>query len=68
MNFIPIVTNETEPYVIFQETSLEEMAIQYPITMEEMTKISGVGKGKAEKFGKPFVELIKKYYQLPKTK
>lgn len=49
------------PYVIFQEPSLEEMAIQYPITMEEMTKISGVGSGKAAKFGKPFIELIKKY-------
>jgi ATP-dependent DNA helicase RecQ len=49
------------PYVIFQETSLEEMALQYPITMEEMTKISGVGRGKAAKYGKPFVELIKNY-------
>jgi ATP-dependent DNA helicase RecQ len=51
------------PYVIFQETSLEEMAIQYPITTEEMTKISGVGAGKAAKYGKPFVELIKKYVE-----
>ncbi len=51
------------PYVIFQETSLEEMAIQYPITMEELTKISGVGSGKAVKFGKPFIELIKKYVE-----
>ncbi len=51
------------PYVIFQETSLEEMAIQYPITMEEMTKISGVGTGKAAKYGKPFVDLIKKYVE-----
>jgi ATP-dependent DNA helicase RecQ len=49
------------PYVIFQETSLEEMAIQYPITIEEMTKISGVGAGKAAKYGKPFIDLIKKY-------
>ena len=49
------------PYVIFQETSLEEMAIQYPITIEEMTKISGVGSGKAVKYGKPFIDLIKKY-------
>jgi ATP-dependent DNA helicase RecQ len=49
------------PYVIFQESSLEEMAIQYPITMDEMTKISGVGSGKAAKFGKPFIDLIKKY-------
>jgi ATP-dependent DNA helicase RecQ len=51
------------PYVIFQETSLEEMAIQYPITTDEMTKISGVGSGKALKYGKPFVELIKKYVE-----
>lgn len=49
------------PYVIFQEPSLEEMAIQYPVTMDEMVKISGVGTGKAAKYGKPFVELIKKY-------
>jgi ATP-dependent DNA helicase RecQ len=51
------------PYVIFQETSLEEMAIQYPITIEELTKISGVGSGKAAKFGKPFIDLIKKYVE-----
>jgi len=51
------------PYVIFQETSLEEMAIQYPITMDEMTKISGVGNGKAAKYGKPFVDLIKQYVE-----
>jgi ATP-dependent DNA helicase RecQ len=49
------------PYVIFQETSLEEMAIQYPVNMEEMTKISGVGIGKATKYGKPFIDLIKQY-------
>lgn len=51
------------PYVIFQELSLEEMSIQYPITMDEMTKISGVGSGKAAKYGKPFVDLIKKYVE-----
>jgi len=51
------------PYVIFQESSLEEMAIQYPITMEEMTKISGVGAGKAAKYGKPFIDLIRKYVE-----
>jgi ATP-dependent DNA helicase RecQ len=51
------------PYVIFQEPSLEEMSIQYPITMEEMTKISGVGSGKAAKYGKPFIDLIKKYVE-----
>jgi ATP-dependent DNA helicase RecQ len=51
------------PYVIFQEPSLEEMAIQYPITINELTKISGVGTGKASKYGKPFVDLIKKYVE-----
>jgi len=51
------------PYVIFQETSLEEMAIQYPITMDEMTRIAGVGQGKATKFGKPFIDLIAKYVE-----
>ncbi len=49
------------PYVIFQEPSLEEMSIQYPVTIDELTKISGVGAGKASKYGKPFVDLIKKY-------
>lgn len=51
------------PYVIFQEPSLEEMAVQYPITMDELTKISGVGAGKAAKYGKPFIDLIKKYVE-----
>ncbi len=51
------------PYVIFQETSLDEMAIQYPINMEEMTRITGVGQGKALKFGKPFIDLIAKYVE-----
>lgn len=51
------------PYVIFQEPSLQEMAIQYPIKIDELTKIGGVGAGKAAKYGKPFVELIKKYVE-----
>jgi ATP-dependent DNA helicase RecQ len=51
------------PYVIFQESSLQEMAIQYPITTDELTKISGVGSGKAAKFGKPFIDLIKQYVE-----
>jgi len=46
------------PFVIFGDPSLQDMAIQYPITIEELTKISGVGVGKAQKYGKPFVELI----------
>lgn len=51
------------PYVIFQEVSLEEMSINYPITMEEMTKITGVGAGKAAKYGKPYLELIQKHVE-----
>lgn len=51
------------PFVIFQETSLEEMATHYPVTIEELSKITGVGVNKAEKFGKPFVELIAKYVE-----
>ena len=51
------------PYVIFQETSLEEMAIQYPITMDELTHITGVGAGKAAKFGASMISLIKKYVE-----
>ncbi|HRW62572.1 MAG TPA: DNA helicase RecQ [Bacteroidales bacterium] len=49
------------PFVIFQDPSLEDMAIQYPITLEEMQRIVGVGAGKAQKYGKKFIELIKKY-------
>ncbi len=51
------------PFVIFQDPSLQDMAIQYPITIEEMQNISGVGVGKANKFGKEFVELIKVYVE-----
>ncbi|MCE3277942.1 MAG: recQ [Bacteroidetes bacterium] len=51
------------PYVIFQEVSLEEMAIQYPIKMDELVNITGVGQGKAQKFGKPFLDLISKYVE-----
>jgi ATP-dependent DNA helicase RecQ len=48
-------------FVIFQDPSLEDMAIQYPITIEEMQNISGVGVGKAKKFGEEFIKLIKAY-------
>ncbi|MGL5891207.1 MAG: HRDC domain-containing protein, partial [Bacteroidia bacterium] len=51
------------PYVVFQETSLEEMAIQYPTSMDELMRITGVGAGKAAKFGKPFIELIARYVE-----
>lgn len=49
------------PYIIFQETSLQEMSFKYPITMEEMTKITGVSIAKAMKYAKPFIEMIDKY-------
>ena len=55
--------NNLPPFVIFQDPSLEDMAIQYPIKIEELKQISGVGSGKAERFGKPFVELIKNYVE-----
>lgn len=51
------------PFVIFQDPSLEDMCIQYPINIEEMTHISGVGAGKAQKYGKRFIELIKNYVE-----
>ena len=50
-------------FVIFQDPSLEDMAIQYPITIEEMQNISGVGVGKAKKFGEEFIKLIKAYVE-----
>ena len=53
--------NGLAPYVIFQDPSLEDMSIQYPITMEEMQTISGVGVGKAQKYGAEFIDLIKRY-------
>ena len=51
------------PYVIFQDPALEEMATQYPITIDEISNIGGVGKGKAVKFGAPFIALIKRYVE-----
>jgi ATP-dependent DNA helicase RecQ len=49
------------PFVIFQDPSIEDMAIQYPITIEELTKITGVGQGKAQRYGKEFIEVISQY-------
>lgn len=51
------------PFVIFQENSLKDMAFQYPITIEELTAIQGVGQGKATRYGKPFLELIARYVE-----
>ena len=51
------------PYVIFQDISLKDMTVQYPITMEDMTRITGVGVNKAQKHGQPFIDLIKRYVE-----
>lgn len=51
------------PFVIFQDPSIEDMAIQYPITIDEMQRIAGVGAGKAQKYGTEFVDLIKQYVE-----
>ena len=52
-----------QPWVIFSEPSLQDMATYYPISMDDMLKIAGVSQGKADKFAKPFIELIKKYVE-----
>ncbi len=51
------------PYTVFMDPSLEDMTVQYPITIEEIAKVYGVGEGKAKKFGKEFAEFIKKYVE-----
>jgi ATP-dependent DNA helicase RecQ len=51
------------PFVIFQDPSLEDMSIQYPVKDEELLQITGVGAGKAKKYGKPFLELIEQYVE-----
>ena len=50
-----------QPYIVFQEPSLEQMATMYPTTLQELTNIQGVGQGKAKRYGQPFCDLIKKY-------
>jgi ATP-dependent DNA helicase RecQ len=55
--------HDLPPFVIFQDPSLEDMSVQYPITIEEMQNISGVGAGKAAKFGAEFIKLIKAYVE-----
>jgi ATP-dependent DNA helicase RecQ len=54
---------QVPPFVIFQDPSLEAMATTYPITLEELQNIPGVGAGKAKRYGKEFVELIKKHVE-----
>jgi ATP-dependent DNA helicase RecQ len=51
------------PYIIFQDISLEDMSIHYPVSLQELEQMTGVGKGKAEKYGKKFIEIIKKYVE-----
>ncbi len=51
------------PFVIFQDPSLQDMALKYPISIEELVNIHGVGEGKAKKYGQPFVSFIKQYVE-----
>lgn len=51
------------PFVVFQDPSLEDMALKYPITIDELSNVHGVGEGKAKKYGKEFVELIARYVE-----
>jgi len=49
------------PYIIFQDASLDDMATQYPVSLEDMAKVSGVSIGKAQRYGEPFLSLIRQY-------
>jgi ATP-dependent DNA helicase RecQ len=51
------------PFVVFQDPSLEDMALKYPISLDELINIHGVGEGKAKKYGKEFIELISRYVE-----
>ncbi|BDB56797.1 DNA helicase RecQ [Flavobacterium ammonificans] len=51
------------PFVVFQDPSLEDMALKYPISLDELTNIHGVGEGKAKKYGAPFLALISRYVE-----
>ena len=53
--------HNVQPYIVFQEPSLEQMATMYPTTLQELTNIQGVGQGKAKRYGQPFCDLIQKY-------
>ncbi|MFS4456299.1 DNA helicase RecQ [Maribacter sp. 2304DJ31-5] len=54
---------DVPPFVVFQDPSLEDMALKYPISHEEMLNVHGVGEGKAKKYGKPFLDYIKTYVE-----
>jgi len=51
------------PFVVFQDPSLEDMSLKYPISIDELGSIHGVGEGKAKKYGKEFVDLIARYVE-----
>ena len=51
------------PFVIFQDPSLEDMALKYPISLEELSNVHGVGEGKAKKYGRDFIDLISTYVE-----
>ena len=55
------IDNNVPPYVVFQENSLKEMALKYPLHLTELNNIIGVGEGKAKRYGAPFLELINGY-------
>ena len=55
--------NEIPPYTVFQENSINDMTLKYPITVEEMINIHGVGEGKAKKYGPQFINVIKQYVE-----
>ncbi|MDO4931233.1 MAG: DNA helicase RecQ [Prevotellaceae bacterium] len=53
--------HKVQPYIVFMEGSLEQMATMYPVTLQELQNIQGVGQGKARRYGQPFCDLIKRY-------
>ena len=55
--------NEVPPYTVFQENSLEEMCLKYPISLEELVSINGVGEGKAKRYGKEFLDIINRHVE-----
>jgi len=54
---------DVPPFVVFQDPSLDDMALKYPVSTEELLNIHGVGEGKAKKYGKPFIQLISTYVE-----
>ncbi|MBC9797684.1 DNA helicase RecQ [Sinomicrobium weinanense] len=54
---------QVPPFVVFQDPSLEDMALKYPVSVKELLNVHGVGEGKAKKYGKPFTDLISRYVE-----